>query len=469
MINVAVLSGLKEITFSKFNNDIQSCAIWINKNTSPDCISFGVGVKNDYWHWTLTLALLQLGKKCASIYHPNNLSKNITSHFDAFIMDENATNSVNTTIFDPLNLDIKHDETHADKLTLNLNSKAQRLILTSGTTGTPKIVSISAVNLRDRIKSLDQEFKTDYSSHTKLLNLIGIDTVGPFLISLLTWMRGGTVLFGEPDPNSVNKFNIPYFHSTIISASPAILRELVKNTVEVWPGKEHRQLRVGGSRLYTSLRDDAIRLIANRVQNTYGSTELGMIATCDASVLDYDPGAAGQVFRHVRVEIVDHNDMPVQNGETGRIRCKSPGMALAYENSVASDQFKNGWFYPGDIGTLSSTGWLSISGRDSEVINLGGGKFSSVDLESQLMNSCDLIDVCIVVIEQPENTELAVAVVTDDSVDLQNLRSSISSLLPIKAGFHLLRVPHLPRNAMGKLPRHKIIENIKLILKSKTD
>lgn len=467
--NVAVIAGQDLITFDRFKTDINSCANWITENVNRDSISFGIGVKNEYWHWALTLALLQLGKKCATVHQPKNLPDTIINHFDTWLVDEINPSLSNTLLFDPNKL-IKSSNIFQglDKLNLELNFNSKRLILTSGTTGLPKIVSISAADLRDRIKSVAPEYKNDFSAKTKLLNLIGIDTIGPFMLSLLTWMRGGTVLFGEIDKES-NKFIIPYVHSNVLFTSPANLNQLVKHSDAVWPGRENRQLRVGGSRLHTSLRDEAYKLIANRVQTTYGSTELGMIATCDAKSLDNDPAAAGQVFQHVRVEVVDHNDVPLPNGQTGRIRCKSPGMALSYENDSSMEQFKNGWFYPGDVGTLSSTGWLSIAGRDSEVINLGGGKFSALDIESKLLNLSEVIDVCIVAIEQQKNTEMAIAVVTNENVDLNNLRKIISSHLTFNSNFHLLRVPNLPRNAMGKLPRHKIIENIKIILDKKKD
>lgn len=477
MKNVAVIYGKDKITFNQILSDIRACVLSLSNKIDNKQDRIGVGIRSDYWHWVMTLALLQIGKECATVYDPKNLPEEILQTFDAWIGVDN--DSVKNIIyeFDPNKIKFNNDEieinlfeqenvSEIDRLPLKLGRQAGRILMTSGTTGLPKLITLSADDLQLRLKALDTQYRNEYNHHSRLLPLIGIDTVGTFFMTLLTWMRGGTVLMGVPtEDNQITQ--IPYESSNIITASPAILSNILRNSQGIWPGQHQRQVRVGGSRLHAALRDEALKRICSHVQSTYGSTELGIVATCDATSLNADPGAAGQVFDNVTVEIVDikHNVLPY--GVTGFVRCKSPGMAKFYENMLISHQFRNGWFYPGDIGRLSESGWLTITGRDSDVINLGGGKFSAVELETNILDSGEFNDVCVVSIDDKNGFSIAIAVVTNDELDLNNSKTRIDLLLPFKFKYHLIRVPYLPRNSMGKLPRNEIAEKIQSILNEK--
>src|SRR5690606_12625037 len=138
------------------------------------------------------------------------------------------------------------------------------------------------------------------------------------------------------------------------------------------------------------------------------------------------PGAAGWVLENTQLELVDEQDRPVPCGQPGIVRCKSLFMAHQYENEEDHTAFRNGWFYPGDIGVLHEDGFLAITGRVTDVLNLGGYKFSALELESQIQSVPGVDDVCAVGVQDSGGDRLALAVVCKDSVSLTSLREAIT-------------------------------------------
>lgn len=476
---LAVQFGNHTRSYSDLEQDILNLSGWFNAQLSENETRLVLGLRSPYLHWVALLALLRLGKAVLSMdkVTPDNRATLETFHcvitHEAVKSPDSSTRRYLTMPLDVLSDGDQGDAQaaitvlgQAPLFEFDLAPNAERLILTSGSTGSPKLVAINAPQLRARIQAALMQYDADLSTQTKMLTLMGIDTIGGFLITLCTWLKGGVVLMGEPSLEGDGITNIPFGCSNLLSVSPARLGELLMQTRGIWPGRGYRVIRVGGSRLNRSVRNAALERIGVRVQTTYGSTELGLVASCDAKLLNQHPGAAGYVFAGAKVEIVGRDDQCVPCGHPGLIRCQTPGMATGYEGSSLPSAFRDGWFYSGDLGILHEDGLLVVTGRDSDVINLGGLKLSAVDLETVLSSIDGLIDVCVVGFDENGPPRLAVAVVHGDDVNLDELRYRIEQILPQKLPFHLLRVPSLHRNAMGKLPRSAITTRVSQLLGS---
>ena len=66
------------------------------------------------------------------------------------------------------------------------------------------------------------------------------------------------------------------------------------------------------------------------------------------------------------------------------MRIAGVGVVGGYRDGEPTPAFRDGWFYPGDLGSLAPDGLLRIAGRADEVINLGGEKISPETLEEQV-------------------------------------------------------------------------------------
>ena len=461
---LAVIAGSTEIDFDRFQHEIDACAQWLTESLTPDEQRIIVYIRSKYWHWVVTLALLQMGRSSVSVYSLKLVPKDTRATFNAWITDRDlkVAERVVTPPFDDIRETAQaapNNATPAQALQLKIADTARRIILTSGTTGRPKVVNLDSQQLKTRLDAASRQFGADVNGSTRLSAMMGIDTIGGMLTTLVTWLKGGALLFNT----SLSDDQAADITPNLISASPLRLQLLLKNTQGIWPNQDQRIVRVGGSRLNLSVRDEALRRMGSRVQTTYGSTELGLVASCDAMVLDQYPGAAGYIYEDAKAEIVDHDDNVLPLGQRGLIRCQAAGMATGYEGETDSTVFRNGWFYSGDIGFLTEDGLLVVTGRNSDVINLGGVKISAVDLETALVPIEELKDVCVVG-DHRGAPRLIVAAVYDDTVGREILKTKIREALPNKLPFLLLRVESLPRNAMGKLQRNLISKQLTDVL-----
>lgn len=126
----------------------------------------------------------------------------------------------------------------------------------------------------------------------------------------------------------------------------------------------------------------------------YGMTETA--GTCTLASRDaplerrahYD----GRVEFGTEFKIVDDDDRPVPPGQVGHVWVRSPQMMLGYTDPIvtAAQLDSQGWFRTGDIGTVDAEGWFVMSGRTKDIINRGGEKFSSADIEMALMTCADI-------------------------------------------------------------------------------
>lgn len=460
--NLSVIIGGQVITKFQLLRDVEKCKKWIIENTKFSAMRFAVSIKNQYWHWVMLLAILRLGKECASIFSPKQVPESLINYFSVWVGDELNDHPGVELLFNPDDLvdyeniervDLKN--INENIFELDIDERSRRLILTSGTTGKPKLVSLSAHQLRIHLHETAMQVGDSVNVKTKLLHLMGIDTMGGFLMPLVTWAKGGTVLLPSQSENS-HAVHLPLYQSNMLCASPARLKSLLDQYPGVWPGHSERKIRTAGSRLHITLRDALLVNMGTSIQITYGSTELGGVSSCDSAALDHDPRTAGKINENVTVEIIDAEGNRLPFGQYGIIRCKTKAMAQCYEDEELSSHFVDGWFYPGDIGTITDDGWLSISGRNSDIINLGGHKVSAVDLESRLLHINGIDDICVVSINRLGSDELTAAIVANSTENLFEIRKKIDDLMPNNLQCHVVKVPSLPRNNMGKLLRNQI-------------
>src|SRR5262249_33960839 len=143
---------------------------------------------------------------------------------------------------------------------------------------------------------------------------------------------------------------------------------------------------VGGSVMPQALSIKARSRLTPNLWVTYSSSEAGLTAVARASQLEGREGSTGFVLPWVTLEIVDKDGRALPPGQTGEVRVKSPEMLDGYlDNNDREDKsFRDGWFYPGDLGVLGLDGMLTIEGRTDEVMNFGGEKYSPLPIEETL-------------------------------------------------------------------------------------
>lgn len=340
-----------------------------------------------------------------------------------------------------------------DKPLETVEEHAGRVLKTSGTTGNPKLVlwdsSMIAARLA-QIREIDE-----LGPSTCLLPLLGFPTTAGFRYPLAVWQAGGSVIL-PADGDKGSGLVKSMAGSTLVIASPFRFRGFLGQVEGEIPGREGRVLKLFGGRLPPLLRDAARKRVAGTVMTSYGSTETGSVATGDASHVDRHPGSVGFVVKGAEFEVIGKDGKPAERGTVGVVRVKTDVMSDGYAGAAqpqARSSFRDGWFYPGDLGVIHEDGLIAIAGRMSDTINVSGTKLPALDIENSLAGLSGVEDICALSLPLDSQDLLAIAVVCDKDVDQDYLKSECAAKLPKNLNFVVLRVQRIPRNAMGKVMR----------------
>ncbi|WKN52495.1 AMP-binding protein (plasmid) [Rhodococcus opacus] len=173
----------------------------------------------------------------------------------------------------------------------------------------------------------------------------------------------------------------------------------------------------------------------------------------------------GQVGRvsplyEMRIVDVDGSVLPADGTSVGEVEISGPIVAGSYYGPEdTADKFHEGWLRTGDLGTLSSDGWLDITDRAKDAIKSGGEWISSQDLESALMAHPAVHEAAVIGVPDPRWSERPAAYVvvsqhgpTDEELR-EHLRSHVAKWW-IPDEYH--RVDTLPRTSTGKFDKKEL-------------
>jgi len=194
----------------------------------------------------------------------------------------------------------------------------------------------------------------------------------------------------------------------------------------------------------------------------YGSTEAGAGTT---RVVDSDdPFDAGHPAPGTELQVVDDDDEVLPAGEEGRIRYRSFGMVHEYlgDPEASARAFRDGWFYPGDLGVLRPDGGLTLTGRESEVLNAGGVKVDPNRIDHAATAHPGVADACSFEYAADSSVRrIGLALVASDDADLGALAETLKAAFGSAAPTLLARVEQIPRTAIGKPKRSELAERFR--------
>ncbi len=326
-----------------------------------------------------------------------------------------------------------------------------RIFSSSGTVGRPKTMLVDHRMMARRVHDQWNALVPVSPVHAPA---IALSTTWGMTQALRTLWAGGTLVLSHTAAlhEAVLRHGV-----TSIACAPTVLAEiLAAMPADAPPPPTLRQIEVSGSVLSPKLRRQAERRLCPTIINHCGSAETGGIASGPFALCDAVPGAVGYLHPGVRAEAVDEWLRPLPPGTHGLLRLRSVAPVAGYldDSATTAQQFRDGWFYPGDLGAVTADGLLVLTGRASDVINAGGIKVAPGVIE-------EVLD------ERPEVTEAAAfgapdadgvtrvwaAIVAERPVDTKALAAYLAHRLGDRAPRFLLQVPALPRNANGKILR----------------
>lgn len=325
-----------------------------------------------------------------------------------------------------------------------------RIVTSSGTTGRPKAILLTRQALDNRIVHVTA---VQMPTGARLLSTMGMNAGGGFSLPLSAWLGGGTVLFG----GALNMGQaIAQLRPTFIFMAPIQLQYALMQLPPDTPRMPEMWIGLGGSAAPRRLCAEAARRLSDKLVFGYGSTEAGLTAIGPAQLVNNVPGAAGYRVPWAQMQIVDDNHLPLPNGSIGQVRVRSDEMIPDYMDADANDgagAYHDGWFYPGDMGSITDDGLFVLEGRRDDVLNIGGAKISAWTVEEKLLENADVREAAACCLEVDGQLQLTAAIVGE--ADPEELRKSFAEIrkLPIQ----IVRIDAIPRNQMGKIQRQELV------------
>jgi acyl-CoA synthetase (AMP-forming)/AMP-acid ligase II len=334
-----------------------------------------------------------------------------------------------------------------------------RICLTSGTTGEPKAIGRLSHNLLSA-RLARFLFAIGAPVVSRLYSDLGIATAAGFIRALLMLWRGGTIFYyGASPEDTLQAFDLYKMES--MAAGPFALAEYLKfyESHPDFPCSFDSIVCLGGH-LSRSLSERVRARMCSNLFSVYGSTEVSTVASAPAQVVADTPGAVGYVVPDASVEIVGASGRPLAAGSDGIVRVRTPTGVTEYlgDQEASARTFRDGWFYPGDVGRLTADGMLVVSGRENATLNIGGDKLKPEAIEAVLTSIPSVAQAAVFAEKDPLGVDQIVALIVPSSrFDPEAIRTHCLARLPDGlTPVRFVQVSELPRNEAGKLDRSRL-------------
>lgn len=346
-----------------------------------------------------------------------------------------------------------HDESDLQPPTRH----ARIVILTSGTTGTPKgaprreagidaaVALLSRMPLRAgwRTHIAAPLFHTWGFAHLALAMLLGSTVV------LRRTFDPETALRTTQDERCQSLVVIPVMLQRMLALDPAVLASIDLGRVEV--------VASSGSALPATLAQAWMDRFGDNLYNIYGSTEVAYASIATPEDLRADPTSAGRPPHGTVVKILDENGRELPQGETGRIFV---GNGLLFEGYThgGSKEVVDGLMSSGDVGYYDADGRLHVAGRDDDMIVSGGENVFPQEVEDCLVSHEHVQEVAAIgVVDDDYGQRLRAFVVRSGEVSSDELRDHVrAQLARFKVPREIVFLDELPRNATGKVLKREL-------------
>lgn len=331
---------------------------------------------------------------------------------------------------------------------------ARCVILTSGTTGTPKGAPRGPGNIDAAVALLSRiPLRAGWRSHVAAPMF---HTWGWAHLNLAMLLGSTVVLTRRFDPES--------FLTAIAEhrcESAAVIPVMLQRTMALPPETldrfdlSHVQvIAASGSALPGALATEWMDRFGDHVYNIYGSTEVAWVSIAQPADMRAAQGTAGKPPVNTVVRLYDPEGRPVREGEPGRIFVGNSMLFEGYTGGGHKEAIE-GLLSTGDVGRFDAEGRLFVEGRDDEMIVSGGENVFPKEVEDLLAQHPLVNEAAAIGVSDPEfghRLRAFVVLTTDGAIDEAGLKDHVKqNLARYKVPREIMFLPELPRNATGKV------------------
>lgn len=343
-------------------------------------------------------------------------------------------------------------------------------LYTSGTTGRSKGAMLSHKNLLSNSEVLAELW--EFTADDVLLHALPIfHTHGLFVASNITLLAGGAMIF-------LPKFDVDSLiahlpKATSLMGVPTFYTRLLNDARFTKDATSHMRLFVSGSApLLAETHIEFEDRTGHRILERYGMTETNM-NTSNPFNGERRAGTVGFPLPGVEVKVTDANTgEPVPNGEIGILEVRGDNVFQGYwqmPEKTAEELREDGFFITGDLGIIDEDGYVSIVGRNKDLIISGGFNIYPKEIEEHLDKQKGVLESAVIGVSHPDFGETPVGILVaqpDEAPDLDAINLSLKDALArFKHPRKLIVLEALPRNTMGKVQKNVLREDFKDLFK----
>ncbi len=337
------------------------------------------------------------------------------------------------------------------------------ILYTSGTTGRQKGAMLTHGNLGSNGEALTRLW--GFGRGDRLLHALPLfHAHGLFISAHCALLSGSSLLFLDRCatdrvldllPRATVLMGVPTFYMRLLE-SPRLDPERCR-TIRLFVSGS-APLLAETSRAFT---DRTGHVILER----YGMTE-AVVITSNPLAGERRPGSVGLPVEGVRLRVADASDRPLPAGEIGGIQLRGDGVMKGYwrmPDKTAEELTADGWFRTGDLGVVAADGYVTLVGREKDLVISGGYNVYPKEVELAIDATPGVAESAVIGVPHHDLGEAVTAVVVrrDPALDAGALLGAVRArLAPYKVPKQVRFVDELPRNAMGKVLKNVLREQL---------
>jgi len=332
------------------------------------------------------------------------------------------------------------------------------LLYSSGTTGQPKGIVLSHNNLRENAQTLKDLW--GFSDSDRLLHMLPIYHVHGLFVGLgCVLMSGASMVWHSRFNDQAAVDALP--SCTVMMGVPTYYTRLLGNPEFGAACCSNMRLFISGS---APLLAETFAEFQTRTGHTilerYGMTETGM-NTSNPLVGERRGGTVGLALPGVSVRVVGDTGADLAIGEIGNLQVQGPNVFSGYwrlPEKTAEDFTSDGYFDTGDKGTIDAEGYVSIVGREKDMVITGGLNVYPKEIELVIDELPGVKESAVIGVAHADFGETVVAVIIKAGEHAPTATEVIAHCRTQLANFKIPKrveiIDALPRNAMGKVQKN---------------
>lgn len=334
---------------------------------------------------------------------------------------------------------------------------------TSGTTARPKGVTLT----RDAIASGIAKSNAIMRLGSDDVTLIAAPIARPMALRtqlLPSLAAGATVVLLDRFKPEQYLETLRDLQPTFIALLPSAMRTVLFH--EELKKEDLAALRLaicGGDHVPADLFERFTELTGLELTEQCGMTETGMYAI-NPPYGRKKQCSIGLAYYGVQVLIVNDRGEDLPWGESGEIVVRSPFAMDGYWNDTAATRrvMRDGWIRTGDMGRIDDDGYLWLDGRKKDIIVRAGSNISPAAVEDVLQAHSDVIDACVVGVDDPDLGQIVAAFVTlKGDASIEGTEAALTKLAEDELPDYMVpesicALPKMPRTGSGKLDRQRL-------------